>query len=349
MAIYFVTGALGAGKSLISVSKIQDKLVNGCIVATNLDLKPWNMPRVGAKAKNINIYRIPDKPDIDSLNAIGRGNITYDERKNGLLVLDECGTWLNTRTWNDKSRMPVIEWFLHARKLGWDIIFLVQNISLIDKQAREALAEHVVYCRRLDRLTIPFIGSLFSLIFGTKMPMPKIHLGIVKYGDSQHSPIVERWVYRGADLYHAYDTKQQFSTFYNKGVFNILPPYLTHGRYQSPLSLKKIMKLTKIYLKRLSRVRLLFTGVIFGLIIGYFCINITGNTEPTEVISAITIKEMKINSFKWLGNELKITFINDKNEIIDFLELSKLGYKLEVINSCNIRVYNKYESKNITC
>ncbi len=118
------------------------------------------------------------------LNAIGRGNKTYDEKLNGLLVLDECGTWLNTRSWNDKSRQPVLDWFLHARKLGWDIIFLVQNISLVDKQAREALAEHVVYCRRLDRFAIPLIGSLLSIIFGAKISAPKIHLGIVKYGDN---------------------------------------------------------------------------------------------------------------------------------------------------------------------
>nr|WP_250114634.1 zonular occludens toxin domain-containing protein [Escherichia coli] len=26
----------------------------------------------------------------------------------------------------DKDRQPVIDWFLHARKLGWDIIFLIQ-------------------------------------------------------------------------------------------------------------------------------------------------------------------------------------------------------------------------------
>lgn len=138
MAVYFVTGSLGSGKSLISVSKIQDKLAKGCPVATNLELRLFNMPRVGKMARKTRVYRLPDKPSVQDLEIIGRGNQTYDESRNGLLVLDECGTWLNTRTWNDKSRQPVLDWFLHARKLGWDIIFLVQNISLVDKQAREA-------------------------------------------------------------------------------------------------------------------------------------------------------------------------------------------------------------------
>src|SRR5690606_41824258 len=52
---------------------------------------------------------------------------------------------------SDKGRTAVIDWCLHARKLGWDIIFIVQNISIVDKQARLALGEHLVICRRLDR------------------------------------------------------------------------------------------------------------------------------------------------------------------------------------------------------
>ncbi|MDR5618124.1 zonular occludens toxin domain-containing protein [Arsenophonus sp.] len=69
MAVYFVTGALGSGKSLISVAKIQDKLIKGCPVATNIDLKPHNMSAVGKMAKKIMIYRLPDKPTLFDLNA----------------------------------------------------------------------------------------------------------------------------------------------------------------------------------------------------------------------------------------------------------------------------------------
>ncbi|WP_430623398.1 zonular occludens toxin domain-containing protein [Escherichia coli] len=97
---------------------------------------------------------------------MGIGNTSYDESRNGLLVLDECGTWFNSRSWGDKDRQPVIDWFLHARKLGWDIIFLIQDISIMDKQARLALAEHVVYCRRSDKLNIPFVGSIMNLVSG---------------------------------------------------------------------------------------------------------------------------------------------------------------------------------------
>ena len=35
----------------------------------------------------------------------------------------------------------------------------------MDKQARLALAEHVVYCRRSDKLSIPFIGFFHEYNF----------------------------------------------------------------------------------------------------------------------------------------------------------------------------------------
>ncbi len=50
--------------------------------------------------------------------------------KKQLVVLDECGTWLNTREWQDKSRQNLIDWMLHSRKKGWDIILIVQDLAL---------------------------------------------------------------------------------------------------------------------------------------------------------------------------------------------------------------------------
>ncbi|GAL09053.1 hypothetical protein JCM19233_18 [Vibrio astriarenae] len=120
----FCHGKIRAGKSLTSVGRIRDAFERGAPVATNLDINLKNM--LGRDKKNTRLYRLPDKPQLIDLEAIGNGNTTYDEAKNGLLVLDECGTWFNSRTWNDKSRQDVINWFLHARKLGWDLIFIVQ-------------------------------------------------------------------------------------------------------------------------------------------------------------------------------------------------------------------------------
>lgn len=237
MAVYFVTGKLGSGKTLAAVGRIHDYLVKGRKVATNLDLNLTKLLPVREK-KSV-VYRVPDKPTVEDLEALGIGNDSYDENKNGLLVLDECGTWFNARSWNDKKRAPVIDWFLHARKLGWDIIFIVQDISLVDKQAREALAEHVVYCKRTDRLSIPLVGGLLRKI-GIKFP--KVHYGIVKYGDSEHSLTVDRWVYRGKNFYQAYDTKQIFVDDPSSSVYQYLPNWYFKGRYLSPSPLEQVKR-----------------------------------------------------------------------------------------------------------
>lgn len=73
MAVHVVTGKLGSGKTLVSVSRIQERLAKGCPVATNLDLKLHNMPMVGRYAKKTRVIRIPDKPSLNDLLAIGIG------------------------------------------------------------------------------------------------------------------------------------------------------------------------------------------------------------------------------------------------------------------------------------
>lgn len=264
MAVYFVTGKLGSGKSLIAVSKIRERLAAGRPVATNLDLKLINM--CGPKAKTPVVYRLPDKPSIADFEVIGRGNDTYDESKNGLVVLDECGTWFNSRTWGDKERQAIINWFLHARKSGWDLLFIVQNIQVVDKQARLTLAEHVVYCRRLDKLTIPFVSSISRIFTNNPIRLPKLHVTAVKYGDEQNALRVERWVYWGTDLYSSYDTKQAFSDFYEHGTYQMLTPWLVRGRYMVPMTWGNIMRMTKIHWKRYSRP--IIAGAFFALGVG---------------------------------------------------------------------------------
>ena len=228
MPVYFVTGKLGSGKSLSMVGRMRDYLLDGRIVATNIDLRLENL--LPSSARKVTAYRLPDKPTVDDLNAIGVGNESYDEGRNGGLFLDECGTWFNSRNWQDKSRQPLMDWMLHARKKGWDVYFLVQDISLIDKQAREALAEHVVWCRRLDRMPIPFLSPLIKLFTGYRLLFPRIHFAIVKYGDTVQHLTVDRWVYRGSSLYSAYDTKQIFIDDGN-GIYSYLSPWHLRGRY----------------------------------------------------------------------------------------------------------------------
>ena len=130
MAVYFITGKLGSGKTLAAVGRIRDYLGEGRRVATNLDL---NMPELCNNTRSRrSVIRVPDKPRVQDLEAIGAGCEGYDEDRFGALVLDELGTWFNTRNWRDPERKPIIDWFLHARKQRWDVYFIVQDINQVD-------------------------------------------------------------------------------------------------------------------------------------------------------------------------------------------------------------------------
>lgn len=230
MAVYFVTGNLGAGKTLAAVGRIRDYVNQGRRVATNLDIYCDQFRR--KKNRNVDITRIPDKPSVSDLDAIGQGyaGTDVDENRYGLLVLDECGTWFNSRNWNDKGRKAVNDWFLHARKLRWDVLFIVQDLSIIDSQARETIAEHTVFCKRLDRVAVPF--TAFTKLLGFRLRLPKIHRAIVKYGTTKTSLTVDTWTYMGHDLYKLYDTEQAFGASHYWGPASMLTPWHLVGRYE---------------------------------------------------------------------------------------------------------------------
>ncbi|MGM0986561.1 MAG: zonular occludens toxin domain-containing protein [Pseudomonadota bacterium] len=353
MAVYVVTGKLGAGKTLVAVGKIKDKLNHGCPVATNLDLNLDKL--IGEKARQTRCYRIPDKPSLEDLEAIGTGNDSYDESKNGLLVLDECGTWFNSRSWADKSRQAVINWFLHARKLGWDVIFLIQDLSIMDKQARVALAEHVVYCRRLDRVTIPVIGALWSLFAGGKLPLPKLHLGIVKYGDSPQSLVVERWTYTGRRLYPAYDTKQAFSDNYPHGTYSLLPPWYTHGIFRVPRDARFYMRMTRIYWKRFNRPFLSLASFGLGIFLTVSVLVIdrvnARAPETQETLSAPELSRfegLRITSYARLGDST-VYRLTDGDRSLTTHDLQAQGLQVVPVDACRLRLQRGQDHVEIHC
>ncbi|MDM0027767.1 zonular occludens toxin domain-containing protein [Variovorax saccharolyticus] len=222
MPVFSVEGKLGTGKTKFCIWRAQQAIIQGRKVASNVDIAPHLItPRRQAK-----IIRIPDKPKASDLDAIGHGNPdSYDEDKNGVLILDELGTWLNSRSFQDKDRAPLLDWLIHARKHGWDVYLIVQDANMIDRQVREALIEYQIRCMRMDRVRIPILGHFTGLIRERWAYLPKFHLATSRVGIGQNAVVAERWQFVGKSLHACYDTRQIFREDYDKGTHSVLPPW----------------------------------------------------------------------------------------------------------------------------
>lgn len=222
MAVYSVEGKLGTGKTKFAVWRAQEALREGRRIASNVDL---NLEHLTSRRRSVYV-RLPDKPSAEDLAAMGHGNPeSYDEDRNGILILDELGTWLNSRSFQDKGRAPLLDWLIHARKLGWDVYLIVQDAQMIDRQVREALIEFSCKCVRLDKVRLPLIGGLLRDLFGKRWgTMPRMHLVAARMGSGPTSVVVERWSYRGDWLHAAYDTRQVFRADYPHGAHSVLHP-----------------------------------------------------------------------------------------------------------------------------
>lgn len=231
MTDYALTGKKGTGKSKHAVMVMRDRyLKKGRAVCTNLDI---NLEPMFGPYSKITYVRIPDKPKAFDLLAAGHGNPdSYDEDKNGALVLDECATWLNTRTFADKDRAAVLDYFAHARKHGYDTWYIMQNVVQVDKQLRESFIEQTVRHTSFKNVRIPFVGWILSSLFGEKAGfLPNFHTAIYRIGTNPQDLVANRFTFVGKDVEPCYDTRQVFQESYPHGTHSVLSPWHVKGRY----------------------------------------------------------------------------------------------------------------------
>lgn len=237
MTDFAYTGKKGTGKSKNAVRVARDVyFAAGRVVASNLDI--FLEPMFGPHSKQTYI-RIPDKPTAFDLLAAGHGNPeSYNEDNNGALILDELGTWMNTRTFADKDRGGTLDYLAHARKYGWDCFYIMQNIVQVDKQLRESFIEYVVRHTRFDKVKIPFVGGLLCALFGKKAGyFPKFHTAVSRIGCNPQDLKTDSAVFIAKDIEKCYDTRQIFEASYAHGTYSVLSPWHVKGRFLKPASL----------------------------------------------------------------------------------------------------------------
>ena len=253
MAVYFITGKLGGGKTLATVKKAQEYLKQGRKVATNLDLKlEYLLPSRNKQT----VIRIPDKPRLQDLELIGLGHDgdSYNQNKNGLLILDELGTWFNSRTWNDKGRQEIIDYMLHIRKKRWDVMLIVQDVSIVDKQLRDTLCQLMAVCKDMGAMGVPLVNFVTRSLFDYQVSMPSFHVASIYDGSTETGIRMDRWVYKAKELYPAYDTEQIFQHDEKvidgelvdmRASYCMLSAWHLKGRYQ-PTLWKRIAKYLEV-------------------------------------------------------------------------------------------------------
>jgi hypothetical protein len=249
-----LAGKRGSGKSLGAVDLARKYLERDCPVATNLNLYLEHL--VPAYCRT-HAYRLPDYPAAHDLVALSLGNRFLEWREgetdpmmlpgfredaNGLLLLDEVATFLNSREWNSSGRQDLVSWLVQSRKYGWDLCFIAQHGNMLDKQIRESLIEIQGTVRRLDKMAVPFLSFIWKYFTGDQLRFPKIHYVSLLYGFHQGAPVADRWYWRGTDLYKAYDTLQRINPVTGQqGMSTMLSAYELKGRYMKKWDLKRQM------------------------------------------------------------------------------------------------------------
>lgn len=212
--IFIVTGKLGAGKSLLAVQRAIDYGLEGRRVATNFHI---DFSRICTKPTThlakCPVTVLPSIPTYNDLMMLGQGGDFEDTA--GALILDECAQFLNSRNWQGPEREKLINWMLHARKRRWDVFLIIQHERMLDKQIRDALAEYVVTIKRTDRMSVPFLP----------IRLPRMHIGVVRYGLEATAPVADRWFTRGSLPMQCYDTTQIFED--DQPAYTVLPATYT--------------------------------------------------------------------------------------------------------------------------
>ncbi|EFB5295983.1 hypothetical protein LJL02_003235 [Escherichia coli] len=213
-----ITGNLGQGKGIVAAYFASLYYRRGLRVAANY---PLNTEFMSSGSDNP-VTVIPAMPRIEDLEFLGRGCPENEKTRFGALFLDECATWLNTRGFARKDRLPLIDWLIHSRKLGWDVYLIAQHEDMIDSQIIKAMGAKIIRCRRLDELRVPVITPLMELFRPGKTGIASGKRGIIPhyvtastflYDGTTHAARrpVDKVVIKAADYYNVYDTNFIFS------------------------------------------------------------------------------------------------------------------------------------------
>lgn len=165
--IEIYTGFVGSGKSYHATARgvtIADAPKGKRWVVANFPIKPKRtflsrVPVIRKKVKQFNsprwIFKDNSELTVKYLIETSHEMGWYGKEGSCLLIIDEAGILFNSRDWNVKpdERKEWIKFLSQSRKFGYDIVFIVQDVRMMDRQIR-SLAEYEVQHKKLNNFYI---------------------------------------------------------------------------------------------------------------------------------------------------------------------------------------------------
>ncbi len=302
-----LAGKRGSGKSIGAIGMAARYLAEGRIVATNLNLRVEHLVPSYCATR---WYRIPDWPSADDLHGLPLGNPDpTDEKNNGLLILDECATFLNSRQWQGNGRQEVINWLVQSRKYGWDLLLIAQHGNLIDKSVRESLIELQGTMRRMDKMQVPVLSPLYKYFTGKPLHFPRIHFVSLRYGFAAEAPVADRWFFRGVELYKGYDTLQKIRDQSKEvdgihGLASMLSAWDLKGRYMSKWNIRRQMAAGGLVL-----------GVLFGGVGGYLVRHFKPLPGEVQVVESVD-PSVKVRGVIHDAHDRVVLLLSDGRQVV---------------------------------
>lgn len=146
MSVYFYSGKPGTGKSLHAAKVIDQWVRQGKNVITNFPLNEGFWDKRRQKGKKVG--KVLSCTNDEVLKYGVRGLVGFSQQfhshaadgrmieKQTLVVLDECQTLFNSRSWNVKGRSDWVTLISQHRKFGYEFLFISQDKTFVDKQIR---------------------------------------------------------------------------------------------------------------------------------------------------------------------------------------------------------------------
>lgn len=162
--IEIYSGFVGSGKSYHATKRgvtIADAPRGKRWVVANFPIKPKKklfakIPFLKRFIKNefVNsrwLYKDNDYLTVDFLIKTSHEKGWYGHESMCLLLIDEAGILFNSRDWNVKpsERKDWIKFLSQSRKFGYDVVFIVQDNRMLDRQIR-SLAEYEVQHKKMN-------------------------------------------------------------------------------------------------------------------------------------------------------------------------------------------------------